>query len=81
MFDTTHLDADCVLYDDEHCDGEEGVIEMRRGEYFMNATLDLEFDVESVSVRKGCFLDVYTGTFCLKARLKRSRLIIHTNCM
>ena len=38
----------------------------------MNATSDLGFDVESVSIRKGCFLDVYTGTFCLKARLKRS---------
>ena len=63
VFDTTHSDAACVLYDDEYCDGEEGVMEMRLGESFMNATLDLEFDVESVSVRKGCFLNVFTGMF------------------
>ena len=43
----------------------------------MNATLDLKFDVESVSVRKGSFLDVYTGMFCLGTRLKKSRLLIN----
>ena len=65
--------ADCVLYDDEHCDGEEGVKAMRQGDSFTNATLDLKFDVESVSVRKGCFLNVYTGMFCLEVRLKKCR--------
>ena len=74
VFDTTHAEADCVLYDDEHCDGEEGVLEMREGESFMNATLDLEFDVESISVRKGCFLNVYTGIFCFEVHLKKFRL-------
>ena len=39
---------------------------MSPGEVLMSG---LEFDVESISVRKGCSLNVYTGTFymyCLK---------------
>ena len=63
VFDTTHGDADCVLFDDEYCDGEEGFKELKQGEKFMNATNDLGFDVEFVSVRKGCFLSVFTGKF------------------
>ena len=67
VFDTTYPDAACVLYDDEYCDGEEGVKELRSGEFFMDS---LEFDVESVSIRKGCRLNVYTGRFRLEIRLK-----------
>jgi len=56
-----HTPADCILYDDEECDGDEGVQEMRRGGVLLTAKTVLPFDVESVSIRKGCQLTVYTG--------------------
>jgi len=56
-----HTTADCILYDDEECDGDEGVKEMRRGGVLLTAKTVLPFDVESVSIRKGCQLTVYTG--------------------
>ena len=60
VFKRTYRGATCVLYDDENCDGREGVKEMTQGEFLLSS---LEFDVESVSIRKGCFLNMYTGAF------------------
>ena len=60
VFKRTYRGASSILYDDENCHGEEGVKEMTQGEFLMSP---LGFDVESVSVRKGCFLNLYTGTF------------------
>ena len=57
-----HPSADCILYDDEECDGEEGVKEMRRGSVLFDVETELDFDVESVSIRAGCLLTVYTGS-------------------
>jgi len=59
VFKRTYRGASCILYDDEDCDGNEGVKEMKQNEFLINP---LGFDVESVSVRKGCYLNVYTGT-------------------
>jgi len=60
VFKRTYSGASCILYDDEDCDGNEGVKAMTQGEFLM--TEPLGFDVESVSVRKGCYLNMYTGT-------------------
>jgi len=59
VFKSKYRGASCILYDDENCDGEEGMKEMAQGDFLMSS---LGFDVESVSVRKGCFLNLYTGT-------------------
>ena len=61
-FAVTHPSADCILYDDEDCDGSEGVKEMRQGAFVLNK---LDFDVESVSIRKGCYLNIYSGILIL----------------
>ena len=55
---STRPDASCVLYDDELCDGTEGEKELTGGESVESVT---DFDVESVSVKKGCQLTIYTG--------------------
>ena len=78
VFKSTHPGADCILYDDENCDGEEGVKELRRGESFMRS---LEFDVESVSVRKGCFLHIYTGKSCLGPLSGSGEFVMHINIL
>ena len=67
VFKNAHSGAACILYDDDNCNGEDGVKKMSPGEVLMSS---LEFDVESVSVRKGCSLIVYTGTFCLGSGLR-----------
>ena len=56
-----HSEDSCILYDDDRCDGEEGLKAMKNGASLMNVVKLVDFDVESVSVRKGCQLTVYTG--------------------
>ena len=53
--------ASCILYDDEKCDGSEGVKELTNGALLLTDTTALDFDVESISIKKGCQLSVYSG--------------------
>ena len=59
----TYQDASCILYDDEKCNGQEGVKEMGNGDIAMNIETMYSFDVESVSVRQSCTLTVFAGKF------------------
>ena len=54
----TRPDASCVLYDDELCNGEEGEKELSGGDSVESVS---EFTVESVSVKTGCQLTIFTG--------------------
>ena len=56
-----NLAAGCIIYDDKRCDGHEGRKELLNGEILSKVTESLDFDIESVSVKKGCQLTVYTG--------------------
>ena len=65
-----HPDASCILYDDEDCNGEDGIRKMANGESILDVEKKSfksedreEFDVESVSVKKGCQLIVNTGIY------------------
>ena len=59
----SHPNAACILYDDERCDGMEGMKEMGNGETTYDIGENLEYDIESVSIRQGCQLVVDTGSF------------------
>ena len=59
----TYPDASCILYDDEKCNGQEGVKEMGNGDIAMNIETMYSFDIESVSVRQGCTLTIFSGKF------------------
>ena len=56
-----HASADCILYDDEKCIGEEGFKVMTRGSEILDVVPELGFDIESVSIRAGCQLTIATG--------------------
>ena len=56
-------DVDCVLYDDERCDGDKGIKKLKSGDVVTNIEETLGFDVESVSIKKGCQLKVHTGRY------------------
>ena len=58
-----HPDASCILYDDEKCDGEEGMKQMVNGDIVTNIEATFGFDIESVSIRKGCKLTVHAGKY------------------
>ena len=51
----------CVLYGGQKCNGKEGLKELSNGANLFNVKEMLDFDVESVSVRDGCQLTLYTG--------------------
>ena len=53
--------ASCILYDGQKCNGKEGLKELSNGADVTNVKEMLHFNVESVSVRHGCQLTVYTG--------------------
>ena len=58
-----HPDASCILYDDEKCDGEEGMKQMVNGDIVTNIEATFGFDIKSVSIRKGCKLTVHAGKY------------------
>ena len=64
VFDT-YPDADCILYDDEKCDGTEGMKLMKNGDTEINFEATYHFDVESVSIKKGHKLTIYSGNLTL----------------
>ena len=57
----SHPNAACILYDEERCDGQEGMKEMGNGETAYDIDETLEYGIESVSVRQGCQLVIDTG--------------------
>ena len=56
-----HPHTSCVLYDGPKCNGKEGLKELSNGASLVDVRGILDFDVESVSVRHGCQLTLYTG--------------------
>ena len=54
------------MYDDEKCDGSEGIRKLSAGESFVNGTTALGFDVESISIKKGCQLKIFSGNHNFK---------------
>ena len=64
------------MYDDEKCNGEEGVKEMKNGDVAMNIETVLGFDVESVSIRQGCKLTIFTGKLFPFSNSKRNNFDI-----
>ena len=54
-------DAKCILYDDENCDGYDGIKKLKNGDVVKNIEEKFGFDVESISIKKGCQLTVYSG--------------------
>ena len=57
----TYPEADCILYDDEKCDGTEGMKVMKNGDVASNFEETYGFDVESISIKKGHKLTIYQG--------------------
>ena len=57
----SHPNAACILYDEERCDGQEGIKEMGNGVTIYDIGETLEYGIESVSVRQGCQLVIHTG--------------------
>merc|ERR1711944_235996 len=53
-----HANASCILYDDEKCDGSEGIRKLSAGESFVNGTTAPGFDVESISIKDGCQIKI-----------------------
>ena len=49
------------MYDDERCDGDEGIKKLKSGDVVSNIEEMLGFDIESVSIKKGCQLKIHTG--------------------
>ena len=57
----TYPEADCILYDDKKCDGDEGIKAMKNGEVAVNFEETYNFTVESISIKKGHKLTIYEG--------------------
>ena len=78
-----HSKADCVLYDKVDCDKTIGTREMGNGDTIMDieklTKTNETFEVESISVREGCALTVYTGKNIIILKYT-SRLIESYNC-
>ena len=53
----------CALYDDENLDGSEGFKQMHSGDKISELEKKFGFDVESLFIKQGCQLDVYTGIY------------------
>ena len=60
---TKYPDASCILYDKDHCDASEGLIELTNGGMIDSIEERSGFDIESFSVREGCKLTMYKGLF------------------
>ena len=56
-----YSDYKCILYDDTKCDGRKGATQLSNDETLFNVENSIGFGVESVSIRKGCQLTLYTG--------------------
>ena len=56
-----HSDADCILYDEGNCDDEHGMTELKNRQSVLNT--GRKFGIESVSIREGCQLAIYTGSY------------------
>ena len=61
----------CVLYENERCNGAEGLKEFHDGERLSNVKNQTLFDVESIFVRKGCRFTLYTGNCTIFCRILR----------
>ena len=57
----TYPEADCILYDDKKCDGDEGINAMENGDVAKNFEDTYNFTVESISIKKGHKLTIYEG--------------------
>ena len=56
-----HPDSFCIVYDDEECKGHDGFKTFNSGEVIIEPPKT--FDVESISVKKGCQITVNTGIY------------------
>ncbi len=63
IFARDHKSADCIVFDDEFCNSEDSLPMLLSGGQSISFPQDHEFanTAESVSVRKGCKLIIYTG--------------------
>ena len=65
-FTTTYPSADCIVYNDADCDnmglGDKWAMPLKSGqsETFANLT-KYSNDIESISVRQGCRIKIWTG--------------------
>ena len=58
--------AHCILYDDEECDASDASVSLSSGQSItFSANDEFSGEAESVSVKKGCQLTVYTGMYIL----------------
>ena len=55
----TYPDSFCIVYDHEECKGEDGRKTFGNGDVM--AIPPRSFDIESISIKKGCQLTVNTG--------------------
>ena len=55
--------ARCILYDDEKCNGAEGMKQMGNGDDITNIEMRYSFDVESISIKRGCEMTIFSGNF------------------
>ena len=67
------------MYDDERCDGDEGIKKLKSGDVVSNIEEMLGFDIESVSIKKGCQLKINTGKYQKKFQIKLVWLMIISN--
>ena len=57
----TYPEADCILYDDEKCDGAEGIKVLKSGDVATKIKVTYNFTVESISIKKDHKLTIYEG--------------------
>ena len=53
----------CILYDGARCKHQKGLKVLHNSNLIKNLEETANFEVESISVRSGCRLTVYTGKF------------------
>ena len=63
---TKNPGAACILYDDAKCNHRKGLEIMENGKLIKNLENTAYFEVQSISVRRGCRLTVYTGNPCIR---------------
>ena len=56
-----NLGAGCILYDGARCKHQKGLKVLQNSNLIKNLEETANFEVESISIRSGCRLTVYTG--------------------
>ena len=78
---TKYPDASCILFDNDFCDGSDGLIELTNGGMINNIEARSGLDIESFAVREGCKLSMYTSKLTILFKNKNDVFFnLHSIC-